>query len=324
MSIMKVHLSNSVFLGNIEAFLANFDPSDPSTLNISFNKKWIFVHPVALTMVAALAFTVDPKKINCEKLEARSGHYLARMGLFDFLKIKNDISFRKHEPAGRFIPLTQIKNSDELSKFLKDMVPLLHLEPHHAESIRYIMSELVRNVLEHAQSEHGAILAAQYFKKSNTIRIGIADAGCGIKKTINYSYNAPNDLAAIMLALQPGVTGKTRKEGGTSENAGAGLFFIKSIAYVNRNFFMLYSGDAMYKLRKRPAHGKQLLLYANPSEDLHTERGQLPNWKGTAVGIDISLDTNKAFTSLLDLVKSTYSKAIRERRKAQYKKPRFT
>ncbi|EKD47873.1 MAG: hypothetical protein ACD_65C00239G0001, partial [uncultured bacterium] len=39
------------------------------------------------------------------------------------------------------------------------------------------MSELVRNVLEHSMSKHGAIVSAQYYKKSNTVRIGIADTG---------------------------------------------------------------------------------------------------------------------------------------------------
>ena len=45
--------------------------------------------------------------------------------------------------------------------------------------------------------------------------------------------------------------------------------------------------------------------------------------KGTAVGIDISLDTTQAFSLLLDHIRESYRKAVRERKKARYKKARF-
>ena len=81
----------------------------------------------------------------------------------------------------------------------------------------------------------------------------------------------------------PGVTGTTRREGGTEQNAGAGLFFIKSIASINRNFFMIYSGDALYKLlmRKPVKHG--IALHADPFEDRHSVKTALPYWRGTVV-----------------------------------------
>src|SRR3989338_5748412 len=110
--------------------------------------------------------------------------------------------------------LIQITNSDELTRFITEMIPLLHLEPEHASPIKYIVSELVRNVLEHAQSEHGAILSAQYYKKSNTIRIGIADTGVGIKKTINQAYDGPTHLGAIYFGIVPRGTRNSRKRRG--------------------------------------------------------------------------------------------------------------
>jgi anti-sigma regulatory factor (Ser/Thr protein kinase) len=319
---MKIHLPNSAFLGNINSFLKNFDASNQQVLEITANKKWMSVHPMVLSMVAALGLKVDPKNIRCEKFEATSKHYFERIGLFKFLGIKSGIEIIKHEPAGRFIPLTQIKNSAELTNFIKDMIPILHLEPKQAESIGYIVSELVRNVLEHSLSKDGAILSAQYYKKSNSIRIGIADTGVGIKATINHSHSAKNYLEAIRLAFTPGITGTTKREGGTEFNAGAGLFFIKSIATVNRDFFLIYSGDAMFKLLKSKPDIRPK-LQADPFRDRHSQGENFPFWQGVAVGIDISLDTTKEFTDLLDLIRSTYSKAVNERRKARYKKPRF-
>jgi anti-sigma regulatory factor (Ser/Thr protein kinase) len=241
------------------------------------------------------------------------------MGLFKFLGINSGIHITEHEPAGRFMPLTQIKNSDELTQFIREMIPLLHLQPLQVDSIRYVVSELVRNVIEHACSQEGAIVSAQYFLKSNMIRIGIVDRGIGIKKSINQSHNAKSDLQAIQLALTPGITGTTRREGGTEANAGAGLFFIKSIAKVNRDFFMIYSGNTMYKLLK----GNPNKLYADPFRDKHSKVNDLPYWGGTVVGIDISLNETKEFSSLLDLIRDIYSKTVRERVRAKYKKPKF-
>ena len=108
-----------------------------------------------------------------------------------------------------------------------------------------------------------------------------------------------------------------------ADPAGAGLFFIKSIAKVNRSFFIVYSGNAMYKLLKRGASEGRALLYANPNQDKHSERSDLPYWKGTAVGIDISLDATNEFTELLELIKRTYTRAVTERRKERYKRAQF-
>ena len=91
------------------------------------------------------------------------------------------------------------------------MIPLLHFDQEKVEPIRYIISELVRNVFEHAGSTEGAIVCAQYYKKSNTIRIGVADAGVGIKNTLDRLYNPKDDIEALSLALTPGITGTTKK-----------------------------------------------------------------------------------------------------------------
>ncbi len=319
---MNIYLPNSAFIGNIDPFLEGIDFRDKETLKITANEFWIAVHPVVLSLVAALGLPIKPKNIICEALTAKSAHYLQRMGLFRFLGIKSGIKIAEHEPAGRFIPLTQIKNSEELSYFIKEMIPLLHLQPTQVNPIKYVVSELVRNVIEHAASPTGAIVSAQYYPKSNRIAIGIVDTGVGIKKTINKSHIAHTHLEAIRLALTPGITGTTKKEGGTEDNAGAGLFFIKTIAKVNQDFFMIYSGNAMYKLLKGGPN-KLNKLFADPFQDRHSKSEKFPLWQGTVVGIDISLNETKEFSELLDLIRNIYSKTIKERKKARYKKPKF-
>lgn len=320
--VMKIHLPNSAFLGNIDSFLRSFDPNEPDHLRITANKKWISVHPLVLTMVAALGQLVPPGNLAFEMLEAKSKHYFERMGLFKMLHLHSGISITEHESIGRFIPLTQIRDSATLSLFITDMIPLLHLAPIHAEPICYIVSELVRNVIEHADSESGAFVAAQYYPKTNTIRIGISDAGVGITKTIRRSHHALDDLQAIRLALTPGITGTTDREGGTEQNAGAGLFFVKSIAAVNENLFGIYSGNAFYKLLRQDPIQRNF-LNVDPFDDRHSAANDYPYWQGVAIGIDMKLDTHDKFTALLEHIRAVYARAVRERKKVRYKKPTF-
>lgn len=320
---MKCHISNSVFIGNIDPFIRSFDLSNPDVLEISTHDRWMSVHPVALAMIAALGMTVPEGNVHFDDINAASGHYLQRMGLFQLLGNENIRTIAERDPSGRFVPLTVIKSATEQTEFITDIMPLLHLDkaPEQAEAIRYVVSELVRNVLEHASSPNGAVVAAQYYKKTNRISIGIVDTGVGIKRTINQSHQAWSDAEALRLALTPGITGTTSREGGSIVNAGAGLFFIKSIAVNNHDFFMLYSGNALYKLHKRP--GEIKYLHVDPFNDPHAIRDDVPHWQGTVVAVDISLDESKRFADLMDVIRKSYTSAIRERRKTRHRKVRF-
>lgn len=320
---MKVHIPNSAFLGNINNFLSTLDMRDVNNLEITTNPKWLSVHPVVISMIAAIGKSVDPKKIICGDILASSGHYLERMGLFKFLNIRPKIKeIKEHESAGRLIPITQIKNSTDLDIFIKDLVPLLHLdkEPNHAHAIQHIFSELIRNVLEHSRAGEGAIVCAQYFKKSNKIAIGVADVGIGLKDSIRQSYPITDDLTAIKLSLTPGITGTTKKPGGTAQNAGLGLFLIKSIAYINSDFFTIISGDKMYKLLQRGK--KKITLEGNPFKDRHATMNISP-WQGVVVGVDISLNQTEEFKSLLDIIYKFYVGEVKNQKKQFYKKPKF-
>ena len=299
------------------------DLSKSDCLEITSNPKWIAVHPLVLSMIGALGKSVPTGNITCEPILAPSGHYLKRMKLFEFIGIGPEVKeITEHDATGRFIPLTQVSNSNDLDQFLKDLVPLLHYEskPERVQSIQHIFSELIRNVLEHSTSPYGAVVCAQYFKTTNLIGIGVADSGMGLKNYHQQSHPVADDLQAINLSLNPGVTGTTSKPGGTAQNAGFGLFLIKSIAYVGGDFFNIISGEQMYKLLQR--NSRITKLHGDPFEDRHSMM-QIPFWSGVAVGVDISLDETSEFSSLLDAIYQFYSKEVKGQKKACYKKPRF-
>lgn len=106
-------------------------------------------------------------------------------------------------------------------------------------------------------------------------------------------------------------------------NAGAGLFIVKSMSFLARNYFLIYSGSGLYKLLKRRPDVISAKLHANPDEDRHSERVDAPYFQGTLVAMDITLDQTKELSGLLAAIRQVYSAAIKERKKARYKRPQF-
>ncbi len=326
LSRMKINLPNSAHLQNLQGFLGRWSADDPTRLDFSMHPRWVSVHPAVLAMTACAAAVVRHGNgtIGGKPEAHRALAYLIRMGLFEFLGINPEKTIQPHEAAGRFIPLTQIRTSDQLSAAITNLVPLLHAEPQEQDSIRYVFSELARNALEHSGSPVGAFLCAQYYKQTNRISIGIADAGVGIRRSITKSHQARTARDAIALALQPGITGTTARLGGTESNAGAGLFFVKSIAALSRNFFVIYSEDTMFKLLKGNQN-KPVTLHADPRRDNHLFTDALPHWQGTVVGIDIRMAAGQQFTNFLAAIRQAYAgETTNRRRKEYYKRIRFS
>ncbi|WP_324068657.1 MAG: ATP-binding protein [Flavobacterium sp.] len=324
---MKVHIPYSSWLGNIEGFLRNIDIEDNTKLDISFDPKWISIHPVVLSIIGALGLEVmraNPGVYKNIRLTAHTKmeNQLIKFNLLNMLNM--DKKSVDRDLSGRIIPLTQIKDSTKLTETIQELVPLLHSPPKQADAIKYVMSEMIRNVLEHSQSLNGAILCAQYSKKSNRVSIGIADTGIGLKKALSHFHSPKDNLEAIKLALTPGITGTTSRIGGTEYNAGAGLFFTKSIAKVSNNFFILYSGDALFRLKKDKNGENDTKLNSNPLEDNCSLKNITNYWKGTVVGFDISLDSESEFQELLKQIRDVYSLDVKNRNKLKYKKPKFT
>jgi anti-sigma regulatory factor (Ser/Thr protein kinase) len=226
-----------------------------------------------------------------------------------------------HEESGRFIPLTQIRNAEELRAAITNLVPLLHAPPAVADPIRYVFSEMVRNALEHSSSPVGAFVCAQYYSESKRIAIGIADAGIGVLGHMERHHPVRSDREALRLALQPGVTGTTSRVGGNEFNAGAGLFFTKSIATLSRNRFVLYSGGSMFRLMKTRERYEPV-LWADPVRDPHTFV-EAPPWQGTVVGIDLNIERGIEFAALLEFIREAYRIDVKSK-KDYAKKIRFS
>ena len=321
---MRICYSGNNMLVGFNYFLSQADLSDSSKLEIRTSGKWLNVHPAALVFAAALSDLVGKENTIIKNEAGKSGLYLDRMGLYNYTSTPSTYDYHQHEESGRFVPIRQIKTSVDQSRFISDLVPLLHLIPEKALAVKYIVGELVRNTIEHSRSSGGAFVAAQYRTKSNVISLGIADTGIGLKASLDQWHRPKDDLDAIKLALSPGISGTTWQDGGNFNNAGAGLFIVKSLSKMTRNYFVIYSGDSAYKLLKYDKRVKYApRIYANPFKDKHSQYEHLPNFHGTLIGLDISLDDTEEFNNLLEVIKDSISKAIRERKEQNYKEIKF-
>ena len=64
-------------------------------------------------------------------------------------------------------------------------------------------------------------------------------------------------------------------------------------------------------------------LFADPNRDPHSETIQAQNFNGTLVAVDISLAETPEFNELISNIGEVYDTAIRDRKRAKYKQPKF-
>jgi hypothetical protein len=172
---------------------------------------WIIAALAAWGLEAQAAST----KISLENAERAA--YAWRLGLAAYLGVDPGLDLREHEEAGRFVPLRTVTNRVDLGNLMADVVPLLHLadEPKQARAVHYVLSEMIRNVLEHSRSPHGAVVCAQHYTGERAgghryVSVGVADTGIGVRQSLRSNYpEIVTDSEAILTAIQPGVTGAT-------------------------------------------------------------------------------------------------------------------
>jgi len=326
----NLFIPNAIYLKSIETLFTrneSFDVSGDDQIKVEFHPTCVAMHPIGLAFYAAIS---DNCRKNGVKIisdgintNIHTIPYLKNMGLFRSLGIKIDTHFEKHEKSGRFIPLRKIKNSVEMEEFLKDIDPILHGDRTAVPVIKHVFSELLRNVIEHSKSPYGANVCATYNREKKKVSIGISDSGVGILNSLKRSHMVENSADALKLALTPGITGTTSKLGGNEQNAGAGLFFTKCIAKSTRNYMVLYSGKALYKLRATPAK-EEVAFNSDPFVDQHTLNKNAPLFRGTLVGIDVQIDNSNVFRNLMASIGDAYTLNVRKSKRDYSRKINFT
>jgi hypothetical protein len=311
--LLDVTLPHSAALQNIRTLIQSnaFFASSADGFRLVFPTSGLHLQPPAIAMLGAWGAwcAATGRPVACVNANMTRLRYLVRMRLFDHLPTPPPGSVQEFESAGRFIPLTRLSSSEAVAGFIADVVPLLH-SPGHADAVTYCLSELTRNVIEHAGGAD-AFACAQYYPTANKVVIGVADAGIGIRTSLSRAINVNTDAQAIIEALKPGVSGATSRLYGTSDNAGAGLFFTRAIAQASGGYFAVYSGTAAFRLRKHPANARR--VSHDPTSTRHDVFTGLPGWSGTAIGIEVAKSFDRDFDELMAQIRSAYLKTAMKR-----------
>jgi anti-sigma regulatory factor (Ser/Thr protein kinase) len=264
----------------------------PETV-VSFHRAWAYAQPWALAAIAAWGLAAQTRGVDVVLENGEVAEDAWRFGLHRYLGIAAPMALADDEPAGRFLPLSTVATSADLKQLLPEIAPLLHISDEAEKAVLYIVSELVRNVLEHARSENGAVLCARYYPgehfRYSSVSVGVADTGQGVFSSLSANYAVDSDGEALRKAIQPGVSGASRGVYGSSDNAGAGLFFARRLAQVTDGYFGLASGGAWLRTRRsRKRREGPDPVYA------------INGFPGTIVGIDVTLlDDDVEFSSFM-------------------------
>lgn len=263
----KLVLFNPANIKSAKSFLTRSQPfvGDGQEAELELDPKWIQVDPFSLSMVASWGAWCRrlSKRVRVKNI-GKHANYLARMKLFQQLDNDYNPPIIEHEQSGRFLPLTQVRNHQELRAVIADISALLHLdnEPDALAAVQYCVSELIRNALEHSGSPEGAFVCAHRYvgTKPERVTIAVSDCGRGIAEHLGQAYPeaTESNKVALGLAMRPGITGAVKAMYGTPENAGAGLFITRSIAKGTGGYFLLVSGDAAYRLMRSTSAGEEI------------------------------------------------------------------
>ena len=161
---------------------------------------------------------------------------------------------------------------DDLSKYLK-----------------YLIREMMSNVVSHAESHIGGFITAQYYPKKNKVQVVIIDNGIGLKASLSQNYNLNAEKDAIQKAMEKEVTGSNpfASYNNVQKHAGLGLFFLSKIIENTQGNLLIVSNNTIYKSTQ------------NSFQELNT------GFKGTLIAFEIFEDNLEyEFMQLFNIIKS--------------------
>ncbi|MBY7025230.1 ATP-binding protein [Clostridium botulinum] len=269
-----------------------------------------------LLMSSKIRRFVDDTPPECEhkdknfKNQKNVTGYIAHMGFFK--SVYQDYGKNPGEAQGSstYIPLTELNFNDirkdnkdiytYIDKTSEDIANILARNDSNLKKyLKYSTSELIRNVLEHSESE-SFWYAGQFWPSKGIVEVAVLDEGIGMKESFkrNKKLTINSDEDAIKLAMQPGISksgiGKTIKD--QYDNGGFGLYMISN--------FCETGGDIAI------CTGNNCLLI-NDKETIKYET----SFKGTAIRIRLN---SEKMGKISDIMKELSIKGTKEAK--EYKK----
>ena len=160
-------------------------------------------------------------------------------------------------PVQTYTPFSQFDN--EINSIAKEVTEKIIQNTYNlttedrkdlSEYLHYLVSEMMDNVVSHAQSHCGGYITAQYYPKKKKVQVVIIDNGLGLKQTLSKKFNTlKNEKDSIAKALEERVTGSNSFDIYTNvpKHAGLGLFFLTKIIEETNSRFFIVSNNTIYR-----------------------------------------------------------------------------
>jgi hypothetical protein len=201
--------------------------------------------------------------------------YAAHMGFFDALGCDVEKPFGDARGSQTYLPLTQRTTSNmhhgsDAEALAYELAQKLTQQTHGGlvKTLAYSFTEIIRNVIEHSQSED-FWYCAQYWPSRGEAEIALIDCGIGLRTSLSMNPNLQpllvDDKAAIKYALWPGASGK-RHAGMPSnpndpwQNSGYGLYMNYRICNEGGNFFIASGDTGLFREKEADNHYQDYAL----------------------------------------------------------------
>lgn len=313
---------------NHEALLQRVDFINISTPLAVDMGRVLFFKPAALSLLYGIfklhSILCPDQERRCIPANLKSedtdvNRYVQRVNFFkccsEFEQLREE-KFGRHDPYGRFVPITEIQSMHETDSIAEQIVKIIFSKssaPGEAQ-VKYILTELMDNALQHSESRIGCIAQAQLYAEKFVEGV-ILDCGMGIRNHLsrnkNLAIKITSDEKAIELALEPYVSGASfRGKSNIQEqtqgyhNEGLGLSVCKELMRRSGGFLQIISGKAGLKITQSG-----------------TSKIRIAGWPGTLIVFRINC---QQLTSIHDIIKEFDKlKPKRDNSPAGHKGPEF-
>lgn len=186
--------------------------------------------------------------------------YMNYMGFWTSISDKENSTERKVRKS--HVPISRMRVADVLAESRRRSMPPSNImsnlsaelaelllqegESTLNETIAYSIQELLRNAVDHSESE-SLWYCAQFWPSKDIVELAILDEGRGILNSLleNETLAPKSESEAIQLSLKQGVSRINFDKIKDSENSGVGLFVLCELAKQSGSLFVLSNGTGI-------------------------------------------------------------------------------
>jgi anti-sigma regulatory factor (Ser/Thr protein kinase) len=232
--------------------------------------EWVAPFGVTLLSATLLACLADEKE--CTYVPPQNStckDYLTRIG-FDAIFLPHGVEALHHSTSVELRRLTDI-NPVYAQNLIEVMAFSIGLTDEQQSQIYMHLIELMQNAKDHAHSEMGYFVCAQWYPAKRNLRISFVDVGRGIPtvlRTLRQFASTRNDSDLLLVATEEGVT--TRK----GLAGGMGLAFIRNYVRESGGTLTIISERGKIAFQpKKIARYKKTLRFPGTAIDITMRTG---------------------------------------------------